>query len=368
MRTVLLALVLLSAEALASWGEYVDMFPDFPCSDGWAGCEIDGEDIDLGTVRDAKGRYHPSNERVDFFDFSPLPAFSPFSKLTVYPEEYASAEEPAAEPDPEPAQERSYTPPPKVKQQKEALKPQKRITEPVVKSQTTPPPQPEPVPEPEPQPEPVPEPEAQPEPVPEPEAITAATVEDQGCEDLIALEGSAMMGQLKPSQLRCLEQRIGSSEPLVHRRKASVVLINNARAKGDQAAWERYVKRHLNKLDQSDPNLCLSYSIYLFKKGVAFSQESIRWAEIALENKNQFNKGSDYQKRLYQLYKLRAVSAQRLWLKAEEQKVDHNIEKYKGMTKNFSREWLDFARASGQSIKEPISICVSAADKSFCEG
>ena len=79
-------------------------------------------------------------------------------------------------------------------------------------------------------------------------------------------------------------------------------------------------------------------------------------------------KGSDYQKRLYQLYKLRAVSAQRLWLRAEEQKSDANIEKYKGMTKNFSREWLDFARASGQSIKEPISICVSAADKSFCEG
>ena len=68
MRTLLLALFLISGGAFASWDEYSGLFPDFPCSDGWAGCEVDGEEVDLGTVRDAKGRYHPSNERIDFFD------------------------------------------------------------------------------------------------------------------------------------------------------------------------------------------------------------------------------------------------------------------------------------------------------------
>ncbi len=363
MRSLLIIASLISGGALASsWGAFQNIFPEFPCPDGWAGCEINGQTIDIGSVQDDKGRYYPADFRVDFFDFTPLPSFSPFVSLTVYPEEYASLEvEEPSEPE--------AIPEPRVVTQKVEKEPVKRALEPVFKPVAEPVAEPEVVPEPV--AEPVAEPEAVPEPVvepiPEPEAVTTV-VEDPGCDNLIALEGPAMMGQLNPMQKRCLEGRIGSDEALTLKRKVSLVLINNAQAKGDQGAWERLVKRHLENLDQSDPNLCLSYSIHLFKKGDAFARQVIRWSDKALENKTQFSKGSDYQKKLYMLYKLKTVSAQRLWLKSESQKKDADIKKYKGMTKNFSREWLDYARASGQSIKEPLSICVSAADKSFCDG
>ena len=94
-----------------------------------------------------------------------------------------------------------------------------------------------------------------------------------------------MMGQLNAMQKRCLEGRISSDEALTLKRKVSLVLINNAQAKGDQGAWERLVKRHLEKLDQSDPNLCLSYSIHLFKKVDAFSRQVIRWSDKLLKTR-----------------------------------------------------------------------------------
>jgi len=43
--------------------------------------------------------------------------------------------------------------------------------------------------------------------------------------------------------------------------------------------------------------------------------------------------------------------------------------KYRGMTKDYSREWLDYARASGMSTKQPMALCVSAAGSTeFCQG
>ena len=148
----------------------------------------------------------------------------------------------------------------------------------------------------------------------------------------------------------------------------SLVLINNAQTKGDQAGWERIVKRHLEKLDQSDPNLCFAYAIHVSRKGALYSTQVIRWSEKALENKNQFSSGADYTKKVYALYKLRTIAAQKLWMSAESSKDQEKITKYKGMTKDYSREWLDYAKASKQSIKQPFSLCVSAADKSFCDG
>ena len=43
--------------------------------------------------------------------------------------------------------------------------------------------------------------------------------------------------------------------------------------------------------------------------------------------------------------------------------------KYRGMTKDYAREWLDYARAAGKDMKAPLALCVSAAgNREFCEG
>jgi hypothetical protein len=42
--------------------------------------------------------------------------------------------------------------------------------------------------------------------------------------------------------------------------------------------------------------------------------------------------------------------------------------KLRGMAKDYSREWLDYARAAGEDIKKPMALCVSTAgSKKFCE-
>jgi len=374
-------LLLSGANAAENWRDYKDTFSSFPCSDGWAGCSVEGKPVDLGRGVDSVGRFHPMDMRVGFFDFEPLPGFSPFVELTVYemmeelPEPelileappkpgVVLAQDPSKAPPFRPPPEPSWTPP---------LPPEPSWTPP-----------PEPVPEPEavveitrePVPEPIPEPEA----VPEPESVPEPTsppppVEQTGCDNLVQLEAAAMMGQVKPGQRQCLEKRVNSDESLTNKRQVSRVLINDAFGRRDMVQWERLVKRHLQKYDQSDPNMCFAYAIHISKKGSAYSTQVIRWTEKALENKQLFSAGADFKKKVYSLYQLRSFAAKTLWEAAEKTAVSERTEgsqadakKYRGMTKNFSREWLDYARASGQQTKRPMTLCVAASNMEFCKG
>jgi hypothetical protein len=210
------------------------------------------------------------------------------------------------------------------------------------------------------------------EPPPPPPPPVAQVPAD--CDDLVGLEAPAMLGQLGPARRKCLEARVGTEKQQTTRKRVSVVLINDAQARGDKIEWERLVKRHLESIDRSDPNLCMSYAIHLNKGGVGRSNSVIKWADYSLENKQQWS-GNTYKKRVNGLLKLKAVAANRLWESAEgkyvAERTDENEQKsmkYRGMTKDFSREWLDYARASGQDTKGPLAMCVSAAgNKEFCE-
>jgi hypothetical protein len=153
-------------------------------------------------------------------------------------------------------------------------------------------------------------------------------------------------------------------------------LINNALSAKNWNQWERYTKRHLDKFDRSDANMCYGFSVYMFNK--KRYSNAIVWAERGLEQKQRFSAGSDYKKKVYTLYKLKTMASNTLWSVSEQKMVsisDDDLrekekakaEKYQSKTKNFSREWLDYARSSGQSQNLPMQICVSAATKSFCQ-
>lgn len=68
----------------ASWGDYKAAFPALPCQDGWAACLVDGQPVTPGMVLDGKGRPHPADMRIGFFDFDALPGLSPFGSLSAY--------------------------------------------------------------------------------------------------------------------------------------------------------------------------------------------------------------------------------------------------------------------------------------------
>jgi hypothetical protein len=155
----------------------------------------------------------------------------------------------------------------------------------------------------------------------------------------------------------------------------SLLLINNAENSKQLNEWGNLVERHLRNIDQSDPALCMKYAWFLSKKGIGKSTKVIKWSETALENKHVWS-GNDYKKNVYLLYQLRANAASALWTSAEKKLVESRspenqakADKYRGQTKNFSREWLDYARSSGQSVKNPMALCVSATqgDLDFCK-
>ncbi len=401
-----LALLGVTGIALAAgWSDFGSAFVGLPCPDGWAACLIDGEPVDPGMVSDSAGRPHPSDMRVGFFDLKPLPGFSPFAGLSSYTAQPAAV---AAAAVPEPVVKAS--PPAQAPVQPVALErdPVQPAADPVVRERN-PPPLSRPVettaasasradPEPEqpviqPPPEPVaaaaiPEPEVvEPEPVvaaaPDPVAVAdppqttaARTVEvsSTGCDDWISLESPAMMGNLGVGQRKCLEGKIAENSQ-TSKNKISRLLIMDAEARGDRADWERLMKRHLQDIDRSDPNLCFKYAIHLSRGGPSRAHGVIKWADYALENKQSWS-GNTYKKNVNALYKLRAQAANKLWQSAEakyvEDRTDENeasAQRYRDMTKNYAREWLDYARASGQSTKGPLSLCVSAAGSTeFCEG
>jgi hypothetical protein len=198
---------------------------------------------------------------------------------------------------------------------------------------------------------------------------------DDSCNDLVALEAPAMMGTLSVGQRKCLEGRLAAESVQTTKNKISIVLIQDAESRSDRGEWERLMQRHLQRIDRSDPNLCFKYAIHLSRGGPGRASSVIKWADYALENKSRWG-GNTYKKNVYALYKLRAQASNKLWQRAEstyvEERSDENksvADRYRDMTKNFAREWLDYARASAQSTNGPLSLCVSAAGGSeFCQG
>ena len=191
----------------------------------------------------------------------------------------------------------------------------------------------------------------------------------------MALEGVALLGQFTDEQISCLQGKLATARLQTNKNKISRMLLVNAQTKGDIAQWEVLMRRHLEEIDRSDPALCMLYAVHLHKKGVEFDDEAIYWSAYALENK-QVWVGDEYVKRVNGLYRLRAEAANRLWSTAEKayQKdpTDDNdaaTKEYRGQAKDFAREWLDYARASGQDYKTALELCRSAAGSDdFCQG
>jgi hypothetical protein len=181
------------------------------------------------------------------------------------------------------------------------------------------------------------------------------------------------MGQLGVERRKCLDSRLAGGSKITGKDKISRVLIADAKARGDEADWERLMKRHLEKFDRSDPNMCLVFSIHLHKKGVGKATQVIRWSDYAMENKSVWS-GSTHTRNVYYLHKLKSQAASRLWKRAEKQFVKDRNEKneakanqYRSMAKQFSRAWLDYAKASGKDTSQPMAACVSASGNTeFC--
>lgn len=434
-RITLLALMVGASVALAqNWSDHSEAFPLLPCQDGWVGCRVAGEAVSPALRSDGTGLPVPSDMRLGWWDLQPTPAFSPFVELSTYvggAPAVAVAPEPeepdeVGEPDPpaEPVQvadatpaggideapARPLSPRPAVQQPDASEPPQltrpeesrprvsqpsqpRRVTRPDAdddavadagraRKRVTPPPGREVSPPPGREVSPPPRQDAQKRdasPPPAAAQLTAATPpapESIPCEvsELVKLEPQAMLGRMSRGQIDLCEEALSAAPRMTDKDKISRVLMVNAFAKGDKATWERLVKRHLDEIDQSDPELCYKYAVHLSKGGANRANGVIRWANVALENRTVWQ-GDTYTSRVYTLYKLRAAAAQQLWQAAEKTHANDpsdasrkKAEDFRAQTKVLAREWYEYAKVAGKDTTTALQLCMSAAGTAdYCE-
>lgn len=338
---LLLGLPLVTGSAAADWDRYAVVFPGFPCADGWSACRTALGPVSAGTWRDARDRPMPADQRLGWFDLAAGPTLSPFAALSDYGVATpAVAGSPVAAPADPPSSAHPAVP---------ASPKARPVGEPAAEDGLV-------------------------DAAVEPLSVSAAPAAD--CGDLVALEPQAMSGSLSAELRRCLEGRVRSEPLQTTRDKVSRVLLADAEARNDRAEWERLLKRHLEEIDRSDPDLCFKYAAWLARQGPGRAQSVIRWADVALENKHRWS-GETYKSRVSSLLRLRAEAATKLWQAAETEYAtgEHTPEnearanRLRGQAKETAKEWLDYAGSVGADTRTAMALCVSAAGSSaWCEG
>lgn len=198
---------------------------------------------------------------------------------------------------------------------------------------------------------------------------------DSGCDDLVQLESTALLGRLSIGQVACLEASFAAATHQTDTKKVSLLLIANANGRGDKDEWEALVLRHLREIDWSDPDICYAYATHLARKGPGRAEAVIRWSDAALENRPHWE-GDTFNSRVYGLYKLRAAAANTLFRQSERR--DERLQTDESFTaaqqaqerlQAYSREWLKVARLLGKNAETPLQLCLEVSQSvDLCEG
>lgn len=204
------------------------------------------------------------------------------------------------------------------------------------------------------------------------------TTFDAECGNLRKLEPKAMMGKLSDAEIRCLDGTLRGDDKQTYRDKISRVLMADAYAKKNDDRWETIVRRHLNDIDRSDPDLCYKFATFMLKrvpnKGPDAADEVMKWSDVALENKQMWT-GDTYVKRVSTLYRVKATAAFKKWEYLENKfndkpsdELSKGKEEARNEAKNLAREWLSYAKEAGLDQSKADAMCQSAAGTSeFCE-
>ena len=90
--------VIATATHAGQWSDYGELFPLFPCQDGWLGCIIDGDVHNSEMAVDSKGFPMAASDRVGWNDLKATKVFSPFPRLSEYDGTMTAPEEEEAPP------------------------------------------------------------------------------------------------------------------------------------------------------------------------------------------------------------------------------------------------------------------------------
>jgi len=199
------------------------------------------------------------------------------------------------------------------------------------------------------------------------DTLERAGVDDTVCIDLVALETRAITGNLETLHVDCLERRLRHADRQTQQNKISRLLMADAWAKKEVLRWEAAVKRHLEEIDRSDPDLCYMFARHQAKHGAERVDSTMRWANAALANSLRWE-GATRVDRVLALNRINALAAEDKWYRAEDaflrsrQPDDmRKAEFWRNQTKSHAREWLEFADRSDSDTAIPYQLCLSAA-------
>ena len=182
---------------------------------------------------------------------------------------------------------------------------------------------------------------------------------------LQGLEPLATRGALSEAHKECLEKNYSAAADTTVKNKISRVELVNAYAYSTKM-WADLVKRHLDEVDRSDPDIAYLYAFYLFNSDKKNAPEVVRWTGVGLERASAAWQGDTFVARVYGLMKLRTLAANVLWADAEDKKAKGadpgNVDQLRGDVKVYAREWLDFAKSAGRDPTESLQLCLSAAN------
>jgi hypothetical protein len=182
---------------------------------------------------------------------------------------------------------------------------------------------------------------------------------------LVELEPEATRGALSEADKACLEERYRAAADLTVKNKISRVELVNAYAY-DTELWATLVRRHLDEVDRSDPDISYLYAFWLFNTDKKNAPEVVRWAAVGLDRAASAWQGDTFVARVYGLMRLRAQAANALWADAEDKKArgadPGNVDQLRNDVKTYAREWLDFAKSANRDQTESLELCLSAAN------
>ncbi|MFK7930545.1 MAG: hypothetical protein AB8H79_20325 [Myxococcota bacterium] len=211
---------------------------------------------------------------------------------------------------------------------------------------------------------------------------TAVAVEDPEEEECIDyaehpaalkyVEPKALSGQLRPFDIGCLEEGYKASQRQTDKSKISRVLIANAMVT-DTSQWASLVKRHLDEVEQSDPDVSYLYATHLFNRDTPDYNAVIRFADLAWDRRAERWTGRTFTVRSHHLLRLRAMARAKIWEAAEVKAAETSFvadadlaTKRRLEAQTAAREWLDFDRASELRWFEAANVCMSTSSEQAC--
>ena len=188
---------------------------------------------------------------------------------------------------------------------------------------------------------------------------------------LQTLEPLALSGTLDDAQIACLEMGYLNAQSQTDKGKISRVLMANAYVSNTKE-WARLVKRHLDEVEQSDPDITYLYANYLFNKADPDYRGTVRFADLAFERRADSWEGDTFTIRSHHLLRLRTYARIKMWEQGEKEAMSgetaarEKAEELKTQAHSAAREWLDFDRVSRDNWLPAAEACISTGNEQAC--